>query len=255
MTTDVHPAPAAQAPEGETGKKNSLVRFLPLALIAAAIAAFFALGLGKYMSLEALSENYAALKAFVAAHFVLALGLFVLTYIAVAAMSLPVAGVTSLVGGFLFGPVVGTVLVVFSATLGASIVFIAAKTAFGDTLRERASGWVKRTEEGFNNNAFSYLLLLRLVPIMPFFIANIAPALFGVRLRTFFFATLIGIVPGSFAYVSAGNGLGRALELGDKIELSGLLLQPAILTPIIALSVLALIPIVHKAVTRKKAAS
>ena len=227
--------------------KNAIARFAPIAVIVAAAAIIIGTGAHRYLSLETLRENYQTLESFVATRFWLALGLFALGYIAVAALSLPGASLMSILGGFLFGIWVGTGVVVVAATIGATIVFTAARTAFGESLKSRAGGFIHRMEDGFNKNAFSYLLLLRLLPIFPFFIVNVAPAFFNVSTRAFFLATLIGIIPGAFAYVSAGNGLGAVLEAGEDLNLSGLLLKPEILTPIVALSVLALIPIVARA--------
>ncbi|MGE0184089.1 MAG: TVP38/TMEM64 family protein [Parvularculaceae bacterium] len=222
---------------------GALMRFLPLAALGVAAAVVFATGAYRYLTLDALKEHRAALEAFVEGNLVYALILYALAYIAVTALSLPGATIMSLLGGFLFGPVVGTAAVVVAATIGAAIIFSAAKTAVGDALRSRAGPFARKMEEGFRTNAFSYLLLLRLIPVFPFFIVNIAPALFNVRLRTFFAATFIGIIPGAFAFVSAGAGLGAVLDAGDEVKLTGLLTQPAVLTPIIALSLLALLPI------------
>lgn len=204
-------------------------------------------GAYRFLSLDALREHYTTLEAFVEKRFVVAILIFAIAYILAVALSLPGATILSLLGGFLFGTFVGTGVVVVAATIGATLIFIAAKTAFGDALRARAGGVVKKMEEGFRSNAMSYLLLLRLIPLFPFFVVNVAPALFGVPVRTFFIATIIGIIPGTFAYVSAGNGLGAVLAAGGDLKLSGLLLKPEILTPIIALSVVALLPVVLKA--------
>lgn len=222
-------------------------RFLPLALIAAAAGAVYLTGAYKYLSLDTLREHRAALEAFVDQRLVLAILLFAAAYVAVTALSLPGATLMSLLGGFLFGPFLGTAVVVIAATIGAGVIFTAARTALGDALRNKAGPFVRRMEEGFSRNAFSYLLLLRLIPMFPFFIVNIAPALFNVKLGVFIAATFIGIIPGAFAFVSAGNGLGAVLETGGDLKLTGLLTQPAVLTPIIAISFLALLPIALKA--------
>ncbi len=227
--------------------KSALLKYLPIAVIATATAIFIMSGAYRYLSLDALREHYTTLEAFVEKRFVLAILIFAVAYIVAVALSLPGATILSLLGGFLFGTVVGTGVVVVAATIGATIIFIAAKTAFGDALRARAGGVVKKMEEGFRSNAMSYLLLLRLIPLFPFFVVNVAPALFGVPVRTFFIATVIGIIPGTFAYVSAGNGLGAVLAAGGDLKLSGLLLKPEILTPIVALSFVALLPVVLKA--------
>ncbi|MEO0400728.1 MAG: VTT domain-containing protein [Pseudomonadota bacterium] len=223
------------------------MRFVPILVIASVAGLVFASGLHRQLSLDTLQTHYETLTAFVDARFWVALAAFSGLYIAAASLSLPGASLLSILGGFLFGVPIGFASVLVSATIGASIVFIAAKTAFGDVLKAKASGFVQRMEEGFNNNAVSYLLLLRLLPIFPFFVVNVAPAFFGVPTRVFVLTTFIGIIPGVFAYVSAGNGLGAVLEAGGELSLQGLLLQPEILTPIIALSVLALLPIVAKA--------
>jgi uncharacterized membrane protein YdjX (TVP38/TMEM64 family) len=228
------------------------LKFLPLALIALGAAAFFLVGGQRYLSLAALAEHYAALVSFVDARFFTALALYMLVYIAVVALSLPGATLMSLVGGFLFGTLVATGAVVVAATIGATIIFLAARTAFGEVLRKRAKGFLARMEEGFRENAFSYLLLLRLIPLFPFFIVNIAPALADIPIRTFVAATFIGIMPGAFAYVSAGNGLGAVLERGEELNLSGLLLEPEILIPIVALALLALLPIAYRAVRKSR---
>ncbi|RZO69093.1 MAG: TVP38/TMEM64 family protein [Parvularculaceae bacterium] len=241
--------------ESNVAAKSGFMRFLPLILIGVAAIAALRLGVTDYLSLDALRENYQALTAFVEARFWVALILYMAAYITVAALSLPGAGILSITGGFLFGTFIGLGAVVVAATIGGTLIFLAARTAFGDFLRKKAQGFIKQMEQGFNNNAFSYLLLLRLIPIFPFFVVNIAPAFFGVSTRVFFLATLIGIIPGAFAFVSVGTGLGAILEAGGDISLSGLLTKPEILTPIIALSVLALIPIIAKALGVKTPSS
>ncbi|MEZ5920746.1 MAG: TVP38/TMEM64 family protein [Parvularculaceae bacterium] len=226
--------------------RPSLFRFLPIAIIAAAAAAVFASGAYKLISFETLRTHQAGLETFVSEHYFAAIAVYGLIYIAATALSLPGGLVMSLVGGFLFGALAGTGIVVVSATIGACIIFAAAKSAFGDALRKKAGPFVKKMEDGFRDNAFSFLLLLRLIPVFPFVVVNIAPALFNVRLATYALATFVGIIPGTFAYVSAGAGLGAALESGGEVELSGILLKPEVITPILALSVLAVLPIILK---------
>lgn len=233
-------------------QSSKLARFVPLLIIAAGFAAFFATGANRYVSFDYLRENYAALNEYVARHFVLALALFMLAYFAATAFSLPGGAFLSLTGGFLFGSLAGTAAVVIAATLGATAIFLAARTALGDALRARAGSFVQKFEAGFNENAFSYLLLLRLVPLFPFFIVNLAPAFTKIRTPTYILATLIGIIPGSFAYVSAGRGLGAVFESGGELSLGGLMTKPEILTPIIALGVLALIPIIFRVLKARR---
>ena len=234
---DTHSPPAG---------KNSLARFAPIVLVAGLAALVFATGLHRYLSLDALKQNYGALADFVRERYLVAVLAFVGAYVLATAASLPGATFLSLAGGLMFGAVPGTGLIVVGATIGAIILFMAARSALGASLLERAGPTVKKMEEGFRENAFSYLLILRLVPLFPFFLVNIAPAAFKVKLRDFTLATFIGIIPGAFAFASAGAGLGAVIEKGGEVSLDGLLTDPKILTPIIALSVLALAPIILK---------
>jgi uncharacterized membrane protein YdjX (TVP38/TMEM64 family) len=232
-------------------------RWLPLAAILAALAAAYALGFHQYLSLERLQAERAELQAFVAAHFLAALLLYMLIYTAAVAVSLPGAVFLTLTGGFLFGPWLGGAATVIAATIGATCIFLAARTALADALRARAGGWLARLERGFRENAFNYLLALRLFPGAPFFIVNLVPAFLGVKLRDFFFATLIGIIPGTFVYASVGNGLRAAFDIAgaNPAETArALLLSPAILWPIVGLIALSLLPVLVRALRRKSAA-
>jgi len=225
--------------------KLSLRRLLPLLLLAAATALVFATGLHRYLSLEVLSEHYMQLRAWAAAHPVIAPLAFGLVYAAGVAVSVPGATVMTLAAGLMFGLVLGTLVVVVAATLGASLVFLIAKTALGEPLRRRAQGWIARMEEGFREDALNYLLVLRLVPLFPFWLVNLVPAFLGVRLVTYVVATFVGILPGSAVYVSVGNGVGEILEAGERPDL-GLIFSPQILGPLVGLGALALLPVVYK---------
>jgi len=225
--------------------KLSLRRLLPLLLLAAATALVFATGLHRYLSLEVLSEHYMQLRAWAAAHPVIAPLAFGLVYAAGVAVSVPGATVMTLAAGLMFGLVLGTLVVVVAATLGASLVFLIAKTALGEPLRRRAQGWIARMEEGFREDALNYLLVLRLVPLFPFWLVNLVPAFLGVRLVTYVVATFVGILPGSAVYVSVGNGVGEILEAGERPDL-GLIFSPEILGPLVGLGALALLPVVYK---------
>lgn len=234
---------------------QSMRRYLPFAIIVAGLGLFFALGGPKIASLDWLRANYTTLSHAVAAHFAAALALYMFAYVVATALSIPGATILSLAGGLLFGAATGTAAVVVAATVGATIVFLAARSAFGATLREKASGFVARFEQGFSRDAFSYLLVLRLIPLFPFFIVNIAPAMTRIRTATFAAATFIGIIPGAFAYVSAGAGLGAVFAAGGDVTLRGLLTRPEILTPIAALSLLALAPVIYRSLTKQQGAS
>lgn len=215
-------------PSGRQARKplpRSPWRFLPFALLLAGGAASYALGLHHYVSLSTLADHRQALGGYVEA-FPLRSGLlFFAVYVAVVIFSIPAASVLTMFAGFLFGPLLGGAITVLAATLGSSLLFLAARGVLSDLLRRRAGRFLERLAEGFRRNAFLYLLILRLAPIFPFFIVNIAPAFFDVKLRTFVVATLIGIVPATFAYAWLGCGLdeviagaahsGRALSFSD----------------------------------------
>jgi uncharacterized membrane protein YdjX (TVP38/TMEM64 family) len=234
----------------------SFVRLLPLLLLGAGLIAFFALGLNDYLTIDLLKENRGALKEWVAAHKVQAVALFITTYVVVAAFSLPIALPVSIAGGFLFGSVFGAAWIVVGATFGATILFLVAKTALGDPLRARFGAQIKAMEDGFRANAFSYMLLLRLVPLFPFWLVNLAAAFTGVSVVTFVITTFIGIIPGAFVFASIGNAANAAFEAGETLDLSltTLLSRPAFFIPIVGLAVLSLLPIVYRAFAAKKKA-
>lgn len=220
-------------------------RLAPLALLALAIAAFFVLGLDRYVTFEALRENRAVLRDFVAAHPLLAPVAYMAIYAAAVAMSLPGGAIMTLAGGFLFGAILGTFYVVVAATLGATCLFIIARGAVGDILRAKAGPFVRKMEAGFQDNALSYLLVLRLVPAFPFWVVNLVPALLGVRLATFVLGTAIGIIPGTFVFATFGAGLGGIFDAGGEVSLKAVL-TPEIIAGLIGLAVLALTPIALK---------
>ncbi|MDO9416403.1 TVP38/TMEM64 family protein [Pararhizobium sp.] len=196
--------PAGQA-------KSGAGRYLPVAVILAGLVLAYAFGLQRYLSLDMLSANNENLKSAVAANPVRSAAIFFAIYVLAVAFSLPAASILTIVAGFLFGLVAGGAIVVLAATTGACIVFLAARTAFGDILKRRAGSYLDRFAEGFRADAFNYLLILRLAPVFPFFVVNIAPAFFAISLGTFALATFIGIIPGTLAYVWLGCGLESAL--------------------------------------------
>jgi uncharacterized membrane protein YdjX (TVP38/TMEM64 family) len=235
------------------GRSSVFKRFLPLLMLLAGLGAFFALGLDRYVTLDTLRDNRQALTAWVVENWALAAFIYVLAYIAVVAFSLPGALVATLTGGFLFGTVFGGLLTVAGATIGATAIFLAAKTALGDMLREKAGPKLRKLEDGFGKNAFSYMLVLRLVPVFPFFLVNLAPAFLGVPLRTYVAATFVGIIPGTFVCASLGNGLGAVFDAGSDPDL-GLIFEPEILGPILALAALALVPVLYRRFASGRAA-
>jgi uncharacterized membrane protein YdjX (TVP38/TMEM64 family) len=219
-------------------------RFVPLAVLVAGLVLFFGAGLDQVLTFEALRSHRAGLVAWVTDHRLLAALVYMGGYALLVAFSLPLASLATLVGGLLFGAVAGTALTVLGATAGAMAVFLAARSAFGDLLRARADSFVGRMEAGFRRDAFSYLLFLRLVPVFPFWLVNIAPAIFKVPLRTQFITTLLGIIPGTAVYCSVGAGLGGVFDRNEAPS-AGLIFEPQILLPMLALAVLALVPVLY----------
>jgi len=220
-------------------------RLLPVAVLAAGIVAFFAFGLNKYVTFEALRQHRGELMAFVAGMPVKAVLIFVAVYALATAFSIPGGAILTLTGGFLFGIWLGTAAVVVGATLGAVALFLAARTALADVLRARAGPVLGKMQAGFRENALSYMLVLRLVPAFPFFLVNLVPALLGVPLRTFVLGTFIGIIPGTFVFASIGAGLGSIFDSMQEFSLKGAL-TPQVLTALIGLSLLSLLPVVYK---------
>lgn len=233
-------------------RRVSLGRMIPLAVLVAALVAFFAFDLDRYVSFATLQKHHEALSVFVADNGVLAALLFVAVYAVATAVSLPGGAVLTITGGFLFGTVLGSVYVVVGATLGATAIFLAARTAVGEPLRARAGPALKRMEAGFRENALNYLLFLRLIPVFPFWLVNLVPAFLGVPLRTYVLGTFVGIIPGSVVYASVGNGVGALLEVGGTPDV-GIIFRPEILLPILGLGVLALLPPLYKRFRGRKA--
>lgn len=220
-------------------------RIWPLILIALGIACFFGFGLESYVTFDALKDNREWLLRQVAENRVLTTLSFIAVYAAIAGFSLPGATVASITGGFLFGLWLGTLWNVIAATIGATLLFLAARTVFSEILHEKAGPWLRRIETEFNENAFSYLLFLRLVPIFPFFAVNLVPAFLGVRLSTFVMTTFFGIIPGAFVYTSVGAGLGAIFDRGDEFSVSDVV-TPEIVAGLVGLGVLSLLPVAVK---------
>jgi uncharacterized membrane protein YdjX (TVP38/TMEM64 family) len=220
-------------------------RWLPVLAVLLALVLVYATGLHTWLSLETLRSQRETLQGLVAGHPLTAPLAYVLLYAAATALSLPGAIFLTLGGGFLFGTWLGGGLAVAGATLGAVGIFLIARTALGSALRNRAGPWLRRMEAGFREDAFSYLLVLRLVPLFPFWLVNLVPAMLGVPLSTFAAGTLIGIIPATFVYAGVGNGLGAVLDRGGAPDL-GLILEPRVLLPLLGLALLALLPVAFR---------
>lgn len=226
-------------------------RLLPLLTLIALLILFFYFQLERYVSFNALKEHRSLLVSWTQTHYALAVLLFMGVYITAVAISVPGAIFLTLTGGFLFGIVWGTVFVVISATIGATLLFFAVRTALNEWLNKKTAAWIVKMREGFQKNAFSYLFMLRLIPLFPFWVVNIVPGLLNVRTKTFILATFLGIIPGSLIYVMVGNGLGYIFDSGDKPDLA-IIFTPKILLPLIGLALLSIVPLIFQRLHKDK---
>lgn len=230
---------------------SSFWRWLPMLILVLGLCLFFYFGLYRYLSFSQLALHRQTLLNWKDTHLLLSILLFIACYIVLVAFSFPGASLLTLLGGFLFGITQGTLYVVVSATLGSCVIFLAVKSSFGKVIAKKGSKWVAKLEHGFQKNAFNYLLVLRFIPLFPFWVINIVAGILNVSLRSYFFATLIGIIPGSLVYVAVGNGLGSVIEQGQTPNL-GIIFSPEILLPLIGLSLLSIVPIIYKKYKAKK---
>lgn len=225
-------------------------RLAPLAVLAAAIAGFFALGLDEYFSFAALRENYGGLRAWIDENRILALLVFMGVYASAVAISFPGASILTITAGILFGWIEGTIAVVLAATLGATVIFLVARTALGEFLRARASGFVTKVQDGFNKDPFWYLMSLRLIPLVPFWALNIVAGVLNMRLAPYVVATFFGIIPATAVFVSIGNGARAAFEQGGEVPALSLLGNPEIFLPFVGLGLLSLLPVIVRRLRR-----
>lgn len=246
--------PEIAKPENENEDSPSgLSRFLPIAIIVVAAIVGY-LTLRDHLSFAALAEHQQTLLDFRDAHYFWAVLTFMFTYQLVVTFSLPGAALATLTGGFLFGVFPGFLYSVIAATSGACLIFLAARRGFGDRLAKRmdaSEGLVKRIKVGLADNELSILFLIRLVPVVPFFVANLVPSLVGIKLSRFAFTTFFGIIPGSLVYTWVGAGWGEVLGRGEEPDM-GIIFEPNILGPILGLCALAVLPMIVKAVRGKK---
>lgn len=235
-----------------------LRRFAPLAIVAALIALAYGFGLHRELSFETLIRNRAAIDRFIADHGLAAVAAYIAIYIAAIGLSLPGGAILTLAGGFLFGAVLGSAAACAGAIVGATIIFMIARSAAGEALMRRAGPFAAKLAEGFRADAFNYLLFLRLVPLFPFWLVNLAPALFGVRLSTYVAATAVGILPATVTFAVFGAGLGsviaaheaqynacvdaRRTDCSVDFDLSNVL-TPTLIGALVGFGVLALVPV------------
>ncbi|MBV8574721.1 MAG: TVP38/TMEM64 family protein [Acetobacteraceae bacterium] len=221
---------------------RTLRGLLPLLLIVAAIAVVWSLDLPRHVSWESLAAHRASLVALSEAHPIAVPACYLLIYAAATALSIPEGAALTIAGGFLFGTFLGAALTVVGATAGAILLFLAARTALARPFCARAGPFLERIRPGLERDGFSYLLALRLVPVLPFWLVNLAPALVGMRLAPFALATLIGIVPGTLVFASIGAGAGQLLGAGKQPDW-WLVFSPSVLLPFVGLALLSLAPV------------
>ena len=249
MASDITVGEMPETPEKP--KKSIFIRLWPVYLIGAVFGLAYYMGWTDYLTFDALRENKAALNGFIESNFILAFVGFIVLYAVLTMFMLP-ASVVTITGGLLFGLYFGTAGTVVGATIGASALFLAAKTSFSDVLRGVAGPFLGKMQKGFDEDALSYMFALRLIPLFPFAVVNIAPALLNAKYRDYLITTFFGIIPGTAAYTWLGAGLGASFDAGENPDLAtfGANLLPAF----VALGVVALIPVAYKKIFKKSAA-
>src|SRR3989338_951653 len=227
-----------------------LTRSFFLILIGTGLFCVYYFNLHRYFTFQALNAHHQVLQDWTSKHYVLTVFIYLFLYILSVALSVPGAAYLTIAGGFLFGPL-ATLYVVFGATVGATLLFLAVRTALGEWFLKKVSGYLVKMEKGFQENAFNYLLTLRLIPVFQFWVINIVAALLAIRLRTFVLATFIGIIPGSFIYVMVGNSLQVFLKTNQPPNLN-IIFTPTILLPLLGLAFFSLLPVIYKRWKRVK---
>ncbi|MEQ8735649.1 MAG: TVP38/TMEM64 family protein [Rhodospirillaceae bacterium] len=245
-------SPAGDQPSESKPVRNPIIkRLVVLAVFSGLIAVVLSTGVQDMLSLEGLRQNRETLLQFVAENYLGAVAVFIAVYILAVTFSIPGAVWLSISGGFVFSAGPATVYIVLAATIGATLVFLLARYVIGDTLRSKAGGAIERMRSGFQEDAFSYMLVLRLVPLFPFFIVNLVPAFLSVPVRVYVAGTALGIIPGAFVYALVGDGLGAVFDAGGDVDPGAVLLRPEVVGSLLGLAVLALIPVIYKRVRSK----
>ena len=224
---------------------RTISRFGPLLALFLGLSLYFLFDLSSYLSFSVIKSHHLQLVEYVNNNRFFSALVYVISYTALVSFSLPGGAMMTILGGFLFGPMAGALLAVIGATLGANIIFLAARHAFSDWFLPRAGSAIFKMREGFKANALSYLFFLRLVPIFPFFLVNLAPAFLGVKFSTYLTGTFIGIMPGTLIYAFVGDGLGAIIKVDANVDLD-IIFAPRFLFPLIGLGVLALVPIIWR---------
>jgi len=258
----------APLPAARRGVRPALVRLAPVVLIVLVAAVILGTGWYRQLSLETLVRHRAVLDDFVEAHYVVALAAFIAVYVTAVSLSIPGGLFLTIAGGLLFGALVGGLAVVVAATTGATVIFLVARSAFSEYVLRRAGPRLGKIADGFCADAFCYLLFLRLVPAFPFFLVNLAPAVVGVRLSTFVAATALGVIPATFVFASVGAGLDSVIQAQAAMYNACLAaartdcrldfdpaaaLTPQLIGALVALGLLALVPVVVKRALARRA--
>jgi|SRR5579885_1619594 uncharacterized membrane protein YdjX (TVP38/TMEM64 family) len=228
---------------------KSLRKYAFLVLLVLISASFFYFHLYDYLSLALLKKYQSIAQEWTTSHYTSAVTLYLLVFTILIACAIPCATFLTLLGGFLFG-MISILYSVFSITCGGLILFLAVRTAIGSRVAARSGGWIKRMEKGFQQNAFHYILTLRLVPVFPCWISNIASGILNVPIKTFIFATVLGILPSTVIYVMAGQSLDKILT-DDKTPLINIIMTPSVLLPLLGLAFLSIFPVIYKSVKKQ----
>lgn len=239
-----------ETPDGAPKKKSLFARLAPLGVLLLALAAFFALGGPQYLNLETVQGFLREIDGWVQANLWLAVIAYMIFYALAVSISVPGALWFTIGAGFLFGPFLGTGVAVFGATVGATIIFLAARYAFADWARAKFPGVIAKLQDGFKQDAFTYMVILRLIPALPFFGINIGTAVLNVPVRAYFLGTLVGVIPGAYVYAVVGDTAAQAAI--DGIPSFGSLLTPQLIGAIVAFIALAILPLVYRRLTARK---
>lgn len=224
-------------------------KIIPFSIILLFSVIMYVFDLYNYLNFESFKVYKDYLKQIVEEKFLLSIFIYIFTYISAVVFFIPVATFMTIIGGFLFGQLLGTCIVVVSATIGAGILFYTAKLASSDLLSKKNIKIIEKMKVGFQENTFSYILTLRLIPIFPFFLVNLASAFFQVSFKIFALGTFLGIIPGTFIYISMGVALEK---LSKEKELSlNLIFEPKIFLPLLGLGLLAITPVAYKKIIKR----
>lgn len=228
-----------------------LKNIIIITILIAVFSIAYIYGIQQYFSIETLYTYRDDLELILKENLILAIITFILVYIAAVVFSLPIASYLTVLGGFLFGSIQGTLFSVISATIGATILFILARSVLQDMLKAKFSHFIEKMSKGFNENAFSYLMTLRLIPAFPFVAVNIIPAFFNVSVKMFSLTTFLGIIPASFVFVQIGTGLDSILDQRGELSFENVLTLDLIIA-LVGLAMLSLMPVIYKYFKKKR---